>query len=322
MSTDGLLARVGRALAGSWGYRRPPHAFILTEDRLVHVAASRETRAGGGLAVRSRELPPGTFQDAPSGGRVAGPALAQAVAALLPPNERLAAASLAVPDGFVKAAPVDVEPGVEKNPKELAEVLRWKVGRLWGEPAPALRIGWCRAGDAAGGGPRFLVVSSPEETVASCEAAFAARGIRIGALEPASLALSALAAKALPGSGSGFVVFADGTTISTAWLDGGAPRFLRTRAATADTDEALQEFRLAATFVGGAELDGLGPDLSADVIVIPEASELAGRIRELRRENGGKEPVSLLAYLAGRGFPVRADDTAPLVGLGLLEGAE
>ena len=69
-------------------------------------------------------------------------------------------------------------------------------------------------------------------------------------------------------------------------------------------------------------LDGLGPDLSADVIVIPEASELAGRIRELRRENGGKEPVSLLAYLAGRGVPVRPGDTAPLVGLGLLEGAE
>ena len=320
MSTDGLLARVGRALAGSWGYRRPPHAFVLTEERLVHVAAPREARAGGGLAVRSRELPPGTFQDAPSGGRVAGPALAQAVAALLPPSQRLAAASLAVPDGFVKAAPVDVEPGVEKNPKELAEVLRWKVGRLWGEPAPALRIGWCRAGEASGGAPRFLVVSAPEETVASCEAAFAARGIRIGALEPASLALSALAAKALPGSG--FLVFADGATVSTVWLDGGAPRFLRTRAATADPDEALQEFRLAATFVGGADAEGPGPDLSADVIAVPEASDLAGRLRELRRENGGKEPLSLLAYLAGRGIPVRAGDPAPLVGLGLLEGAE
>ncbi len=320
MSTDGFLARVGRVLAGSWGYRRPPHAFVLTEERLVHVAAPREGRGAGGLVVRSRELPPGTFQDAPSGARVAGPALAQAVAALLPPSERVAAASLAVPDGFVKAAPVDVEPGVEKSPKELAEVLRWKVGRLWGEPAPALRIGWCRAGEASGGAPRFLVVSSPEETVASCEAAFAARGIRIGALEPAALALSALAARALPGSG--FVVFADGTTVSTVWLEGGAPRFLRTRAATADTEDALQEFRLAATFVGGADLEGPGPDLSADVVVVPEASELAGRLRELRRENGGKEPVSLLAHLAGRGVPVRPGDTAPLVGLGLLEGAE
>lgn len=320
MSTDGLLARVGHALIGSWRFRRPPHAFVLTEERLVHVAAPREARAGGGLVVRSRELPPGTFQDAPSGGRVAGPGLAQAVAALLPPNERLAAASLAVPDGFVKAAPVDVEPGVEKNPKELAEVLRWKVGRLWGEPAPALRIAWCRAGEASGGAPRFLVVSSPEETVASCEAAFVAHGIRIGALEPASLALSALAAKALPASG--FLVFADGTTVSTVWLDGGAPRFLRTRAATPDPDEALQEFRLAATFVGGAEGEGPGSDLAADVVVVPEASDLAGRLGELRRENGGKEPVSLLAYLAGRGLPVRAGDTAPLIGLGLLEGAE
>ncbi len=133
-------------------------------------------------------------------------------------------------------------------------------------------------------------------------------------------ALSALAARALPGSG--FVVVADGATVSTVWIEGGAPRFLRTRAATADPDEALQEFRLAATFVGGADLEGPGPDLSADVIVVPEASELAGRLRELRRENGGKEPVSLLAHLAGRGVPVRPGDTAPLVGLGLLEGAE
>ena len=320
MSTDGLLARFGRALAGSWRYRRPPHAFVLTEERLVHVASPREARAGGGLAVRSRDLPPGTFLAAPGGARVAGPGLAQAVAALLPPNERLAAASLAVPDAFVKAAPVDVEPGVEKNPKELAEVLRWKVGRLWGEPAPALRIGWCRVGQGAGGAPRYLVVSAAEEAVASCEAAFGAHGIRIGALEPASLALSALAAKALPASG--FLVFADGTTVSTVWLEGGAPRFLRTRAASSDPDEALQEFRLAATFVVGADGEGPGPDLAADVIVVPEASELAGRLRDFRRENGGKEPVSLLASLAGRGLPVRPGDTPPLVGLGLLEGAE
>lgn len=320
MSTDGLLARAGRALAGSWGFRRPPHAFVLTEGRLVHVSVPREARAGAGPAVRARELPPGTFREAPSGARVAGPGLAEAVAALLPEKERVSAASLAVPDGFVKAAPVDVEPGVEKNAKELAEVLRWKVSRLFGEPAPALRIAWSRAGESPEGGPRYLVLAAPEETLASCEAAFAAHGVRIGALEPAALAVSAIAARALPSSG--LVVFADGPTVSTAWLEGGTVRFLRTRVETSEPGEALQEVRLAATFVGGASVEGPGPDLTADVVVVPEASDVAARLREFRSENGGKPPVSLLAFLAARGLPVRPGDTAPLVGLGLLEGAE
>ena len=284
MSTDGLLARAGRVLAGSWGYRRPPHAFVLTEERLVHVASPREARGGGGPAVRSRDLPPGTFRLSPTGVPVAGPGLAEAVAALLPPGGRVPAASLAVPDAFVKAAPVDVEPGVERNAKELAEVLRWKVSRLYGEPAPALRVAGCPAGDAPGGGPRYLVVAAPEETLASCEAAFAAHGVRIGALEPASLAISAIAGKALPGSG--FVVVADGPSVSTVFLQGGAVRFLRTRASAADVEEALQEFRLAATFVGGASLEGPGPDLTADLVVVPESSPIAGRLRELRSEAG------------------------------------
>ena len=222
MSTDGLLPRALRALRRSWAFRRPPHAFVLTADRLVRVSLPREGRGGkpsSGVTVTSRDLPPGTFRD-DTGHPVAGPGLAQAVASLLQPKERVTAASLAVPDGFVKAATVDVEPGAEKNPRELADVLRWKVGRLYGEPAPALRITWCPAGVAPDGGTRLLVLASPEETIASLEAAFSAHGIRIGALEPAALALSAIASSAL--GGTGFVVFTDGPNVSTVFLENGS----------------------------------------------------------------------------------------------------
>lgn len=323
MSTDGLFAAALGALRRGWRFQRPPHAFVLTEDRLVHVALAREGRAAGGagaVAVRSCPLPPGTFRPGSGEAPVAGPGLAQAVGSLLPAKGRPAAASLAVPDAFVKAAPVDVEPGVEKSPKELAEVLRWKVGRLYGEPVPALRVSWCPAGEAPGGGPRFLVLASPEETIASCEAAFAAHGIRIGALEPAALALSALAAPAI--SGTGLVVHADGRDVATVFLERGAVRFLRTRTSAGDPDGALQEVRLAASFVAGGGLEGPGPDLSGEAVVVPEDSPVAERFREFRRVNGGKEPVSLASLLRARGVPVRPGETAPLVGLGLLEGAE
>lgn len=321
MSTDGLLARARRALKRSWGFHRPPHAFVLTEDRLVHVALPRDSRGGpGGARFSSRELPPGTFLPGAAGAPVAGPGLLQALTSLLPPKERIAAASLAVPDRFVKAALVDVEPGADRNPRELAEVVRWKVGRLYGDPAPSLRVSWCTAGASADGGTRLLVLASPEETIASCEAAFVARGIRIGALEPASLALSAFASPTL--GGSGFVVFTDGSYVSTVFLDGGAVRFLRTREVAADPEQALQEIRLAATFVGGDTQDGPGLDVTAGSVVVPETSPVSARFREFRTESGGRAPVSLLPALGEWGLSPRGEESSPLVGLGLLRGAE
>ena len=323
MSTDGFLAGARRALKRSWGFRRPPHAFVLTEDRLVHVALAREAETGrkaSGPRVTSRELPSTAFGPGPGGVPVAGPLLGQVLASLLQPKERVTAASLAVPDGFVKAAAVDVEPGAEKNPRELADVLRWKVGRLYGEPAPALRITWCPAGVAPDGGTRLLVLASPEETIASLEAAFAAHGIRIGALEPAALALSAIASSAL--GGTGFVVFTDGPNVSTVFLENGSVRFLRTRETAEDPEQALEEIRLAASFVGGPPGDGPGLDVSGGAVVVPVSSPVSSRFAGFRAESGGREPVSLLPALASRGFPPRGEDTALMVGLGLLVGAE
>jgi hypothetical protein len=321
LSTDGLVARARRALEKNWGFHRPPHAFVLTENRLVHVSLPREARGIrpiGGATVTSRDLPPGTFRPGPAGLPVAGPGLGQAISSLLPQKERLTAASLAVPDGFVKAATVDLEPGAQKHPRELAEVLRWKVSRLYGEPSPELRITWCEAGVAPDGGTRLLVLASPEETIASLEAAFLTHGIRIGALEPAALAMSAIASLAL--SGTGLVVFTDGPNVSTVFLEKGAVRFVRSRETAGDPEQALQEIRLAAAFVGGASSEGAGLDLTGEVVVEPASAPASIRFREYLVENGGKEPVSLLPTLRTLGFPQWGEDTAPLVGVGLLQG--
>lgn len=323
MSTDGLLERARRAVRRSWGFRRPPHAFVLTGDRLVHVALPEAARAGGPVAaprVSSRDLPAGTFREGPAGVPVAGPSLAAVIGSLLPAKERVTAASLAVPDAFVKAAVVDVEPAVAKSSRELAEVLRWKAGRLYGEPVPALRVSWCPAGTAPDGGPRLLVLASPEESIAALEAAFAAHGVRVGAIEPASLALSAVAGDAI--GGSGVVVYTDGPNVSTVFLEGGALRFLRTREIASDPEQALQEIRLAASFVGGETDGGPGLDVTGAAVVVPESAPVSERFREFRSESGGREPSSLLPALVAKGVGARIEDLAFLVGLGLLRGAE
>lgn len=323
MSTDGFLAGARRALKRRWGFRRPPHAFVLTEDRLVHVALAREAETGRkatGPRVGSRALPPATFGPGPGGVPVAGPLLGQALSSLLQPKERVTAASLAVPDGFVKVATVDVEPGSTKSPRELAEVLRWKIGRLYGDPPPALRVSWCEAGAAPDGGTRLLVLGAPEETIASLEAAFASHGIRLGAIEPAALALSAVASEAI--GGTGLVVFTDGPNVSTVFLEKGDVRFLRTREISADPEQALQEIRLAASFVGGTSAEGPGPEVAGNAVVVPESSPVSIRFGEFRREGGGADPASLVPALLAKGFPPRVEDPALLVGLGLLMGAE
>ncbi len=309
-----------RALSRTLRLRRPPHAFVLAGDRLVHVELPRDARGIGAARATARELPPGTFREGTAGAPVAGPGLGEAIAALLPAKERVAAASLAVPDGFVRVAAVDVEPGAAGSSRELAEVLRWKVGRLWGEPAPELRVAWSPAGSTPDGGTRFLVLAAPEETIASLESAFTERGVRIGVVEPASLALSAVASAAV--GGSGLVVFTDGPNVSTVFLEAGAVRFLRTKETSSDPEQALQEIRLAASFVGGTPADGPGLDVAGAAVVVPESAPVSARFRAFRRESGGPEPASLLAALAAAGLPPRAEDPAFLVGLGLLQGAE
>ncbi len=108
--------------------------------------------------------------------------------------------------------------------------------------------------------------------------------------------------------------------MSTVFLEKGAVRFLRTREAAADPEQALQEIRLAAAFVGGPSADGSGLDLTGEVVVVPEWAPASIRFREFLLENGGKEPVSLLPTLRALGFPRWGEDTAPLVGVGLLQG--
>lgn len=336
MSTDaGLRPRLGW-LAGRFGRLAPPHAFVLTRDRLVYVALGDAARASqpslGGVKVRSAALPPGAFREGPGEVGIAGPGFFGALGQVLERDAKsgVSTASLSVPDAFVRVVAVDVEPGSERNAREVEEVLQWKLDRTFGDGAPALRISWQAAGPAPGSGTRILGIGTPEEAAASWEGAFAARGIRIGMIAPEVLAVAPLAKRAL--GGKGLFVWAHGGTVSTAFFGDGELRFLRSKPEDPDLDEAVQEIRLSASFVAAAgavagaapgATAGAGADADgAGAAVVGGSSPVVTRFGEFRKESGASEPIALRDVLAARGLASGLGDPAVLAGIGLMTEEE
>lgn len=306
-----------------WRSPRPPHAFVLGRDRLVYVGPqepAKEAALGAAPALRvvSRALPEEAFVAGPGDIPVAGAAVAGALQRLLAEvGGKIAAASLVVPDSFAKLLAVDVD-DAETHPRETEEVIAWKFGRTFGEPAPPLRLSWLSAGPGAAG-TRVLALAVPEPAAASWEAPFEKAGIRIGALETGAFAVSALA-KAAP-AGDSFLVWADGDTATALFYANGALRFARTRPVYGDADEALHEIRLAASYLGEG---GGGDELAAPCAAGPAGSAVVEALDAFRKGRGlaGPSPLVLSALVPGvRVAPAAsASDPAVLMGLGALAG--
>jgi len=271
-------------------------------------------------------LPADVFFDGASGVPVAGAPLAGAVSRLLAEAAvKMPAASLVVPDDFVRVLIVDVEEA-ERHPKEVEEILTWKFGRTFGEPAPALRISWRPAGPGVSG-TRVLALAVPEEAVASWEGPFEKAGIRIGAIEIESLAVSSLGAAAM--GGDGLVLWSRGETAAVAHFEGGRLRFLRVRAAS-DAALAVQELRLTASFVTAPDAAAAAEGTEPPAVRIPCAagppgSPVVDAFAAFRAEHGGAPvtPLSLGALLPGtRVASGRADGAELLAALGAMAGGD
>jgi hypothetical protein len=322
------------AIASFFRSNRPPHAFVLSRTRLVYVGPQgpmKQAPAGRApMAVRvlSRSLPSNTFTEGPAGVPVAGSALANALARLLAEAAvKITAASLVVSDDFVRVLTADLEEP-EKHNKEVDEILVWKWGRSFGEPVPLLRLSWQTAGPGAAG-TRLLAIATPDEAATSWEAPFEESGIRIGLLETASLAVSSLGLKAL--GGDGLVLWADGEVATTLFFSKGLLRFLRTRTAP-DAEDALQEIRLAASFVDAeAPVASDAPDvvrtgLGGPCACGPEGSPVVEAFRAFRLSQGASvpAPLTLAASMPGTSVapPGGAGDPAVMVALGAMSGVE
>lgn len=306
-----------------WRSPRPPHAFVLGRDRLVYVGPQDPAKkavlgAAPALRVAQRALPEDAFTPGPGGVPVAGPAVAGALQRLLAEVAvKIQAASLVVPDGFVKLLAVDVE-DADRNHRETDEMIAWKFGRAFGEPAPPLRLSWHPAGPGVTG-TRILALAAPESAAASWEAPFERVGIRIGALETGAFAVSALA-KPAP-AGDSFLVWADGDTATAVFFADGGLRFARTRPVYGDAEEALHEIRLSAAYLHAG--DG-GDDLAVPCTAGPEGAAVVEALAAFRRTQGfeAPSPLALSALVPGASVApaASASDPAILMGLGALAG--
>jgi hypothetical protein len=320
--SDGLRNPFSSAF---WRSPRPPHAFVLTRDRLVYVGPADGARrsalsAAPVFRVLSRPLPPDTFTPGPDGSPLAGPALSGALQRLLAEaGAKIPAASLVVPDGWVKLLVIDaVQP--ESHAREIDDMLRWKFGRAFGEPAPELRLSWQPAGAE---GARILALAAAEQAASSWEAPFEKAGIRIGALETAAFAVSSLGARA---SGDGFLVWADDDTATTLVYAGSQLRFARTRP-YAEASEAVQDVRLAVTF-GTPDRPAEAPpaDVAGSCAAGPRGSGVLEALRGFRAVAGASEPELLTLSRLAPGATVTpaaaAQDPATLAALGVLAGGD
>ncbi|MEO8587362.1 MAG: hypothetical protein ABI584_14450 [Acidobacteriota bacterium] len=324
MSTSGASNPFSAAF---WRSPRPPHAFVLTHDRLVYVGPADPSRrvalaAAPAFRVLTRSLPAETFTPGPDGSPHAGPALAGALQRLLvEAGTKIPAASLVVPDAWIKLLVIDADEP-ERHAREVEEVLRWKFGRAFGEPVPALRLSWQPAGPGAEG-TRVVALAAAEDAVSSWETPFERAGIRVGSLETAAFSVSVLGAR---GAGEGFLVWADETAVTTLVYAGGQLRFARTRSFT-DPLEAVQDIRLAVTFgLPARPLDAPPADVTAACAAGPEGSSVVEALRAFRSGAGAPEPDILSQ---GRLVPgatltpaAAAGEPSVLVALGTLAGGD
>jgi len=310
-----------------WRSPRPPHAFVLTSDRLVYVGPAGPARraalsAAPAFRVLTRPLPAETFTPGADGSPHAGPALASALQRLLAEaGGKIPAASLVVPDGWVKLLVIDADEP-ERHAREVEEVLRWKFGRAFGEPVPALRLSWQPAGPGAEG-TRVVALAASEQAVSSWEAPFEKAGIRVGSLETAAFAVSVLGARA---AGEGFLVWADDEAATTLVFAGGQLRFARTRNVT-DPLEAVQDIRLAVTFgLPARPLDAPPVDVTAACAAGPAGSSVVGALRAFRAGAGAHEPDLLTQVRLVPGATITpaaaAEEPSTLAALGTLAGGD
>jgi hypothetical protein len=315
--------------------KRPSHAFVLSRRRLAYVGPEGASKGAAGvpasIRVVTRALPADALAEGVAGLPVAGAAYAGAVARLLAEVAvRMPAASLVVADDFVRVLVIDaVDP--EENPKEVEEVLAWKFGRTFGEPAPPLRLSWQASGPGESD-TRVVALAAPEEAVASWEAPFEKAGIRLGALEIESLAVSSLGLSAL--GGDGLVVWAPGPTATVVHFEKGSLRFVRVRS-TADAFSALQELQMTASYVsprgtaapGGTETalaDGESPVVRMPCAAGPAGAPLVEMLSGFRREHGGPPPslLSPEALVPGLRAASGVDEATVLAALGAMAGGD
>ena len=166
----------------------PPHVFCLMADGVTYAFVNRKQPAGISFSQHF-PYPPNTLGTGASGTPLFSAAgLAPAVdAARRFSQGRLSRASVVFPDSWARILPIELD-SIPGSADAIREMVLWKLKKLLPGVTAELDIISVEM-TPAGEQKRLLVAAAPAEMLRSIEASFEERGVRVGALAPASLVL-------------------------------------------------------------------------------------------------------------------------------------
>ncbi|HKF44862.1 MAG TPA: hypothetical protein VKG01_17315 [Thermoanaerobaculia bacterium] len=166
----------------------PPHVFCLMADGVTYAFVNRKSPAGISFS-QNFPYPPNTVGTGASGTPLfSAAALAPAVEAARRFSQgRLTRASVVFPDSWARILPVELD-SIPSSDESIREMVLWKLKKLLPGVTTELEIVHVEMAPA-GEQKRLLVAAAPAEMLRSIEAAFEEKGVRVGALAPASLVL-------------------------------------------------------------------------------------------------------------------------------------
>lgn len=227
----------------------PPHVFCLLAEGVTYANVRREQPPGIAFSQHF-PYPANTLGTGSSGTPLfSAGAIAPAVeAARRFGKGRLSRASVVFPDSWARILPVDFD-SVPGSPEAVREMVGWKLKKLLPGITADLEVVFTEM-TPAGDQKRLLVAAAPADTLRSVETAFDEKGVRVGSLAPASLALFEGLAPVLSGNSSGDYALIHRSPGSFVLLvaRGDAPVFFRQRPSEADEEGHEQELRLSLSY--------------------------------------------------------------------------
>lgn len=248
----------------------PPDAFALTDAGTTFVRASRGPRPGVEV-LRHFDHAPGSFTLGAAGTPVFAPDAFGAIveaARRAGGNGRLRRAGVNFPDAWARTMTLDFDL-LPPGRKERTEMVHWKIKKLIPGKVDDLEVAFAEI-PKAGEGARLLVSAAPRETLRSIEAAFAAAGVRVGRLEPATLALFNGLDRRLAAAAHGDYLFLHRSRGATSLLiaRSGRPLFYRQKSTAHDPVDDVQEIRLSLSYYA----ESFGETAPPALFVLDEAA--------------------------------------------------
>ena len=248
----------------------PPEAFALTDTGATFVRVSRGERPGV-ETLRYFDHAPGSFTLGSFGTPVFS---ADAFAPVVEAGRRAGGggvrrAGVTFPDSWARTMTLDFDL-LPPGRKERADMVHWKIKKLLPGKVDDLEVAFAEIPKGTGGGVRLLVSASPRETLRSVETAFASAGVRVGRLEPATLALFNGLDRRLGEAARGDYLFLHRSRGATSLLiaRSGQPLFYRQKSTAVDPVDDVQEIRLSLSYYA----ESFGEAAPPPVLVLDESS--------------------------------------------------